>query len=105
MFWNIYPNELKTFPYNYLYIIFVAALFIIAKTWKQSRCLLASLAAHTVKNPPAMQETQIQSLGLEDSLGEENGNPLQYSRLENSMHRGAWRATVHEVAKNRTRLS
>ena len=40
MFWNIYPNELKTFPYNYLYIIFVAALFIIAKTWKQSRCLL-----------------------------------------------------------------
>ena len=40
MLCDIYPNELKTFPYNYLYIIYVAALFIIAKTWKQPRCLL-----------------------------------------------------------------
>ena len=39
------------------------------------------------------------------SLGEENGNPLQYSCLENSKDRGAWRATVHGVAKSRTRLS
>ena len=31
--------------------------------------------------------------------GEENGNPLQYSCLENSMDRGAWWATVHGVAK------
>ena len=37
--------------------------------------------------------------GLERSPGEENGNPLQYSCLENPMDRGAWRATVHEVAK------
>ena len=37
--------------------------------------------------------------------GERNGNPLQYSRLENSMDRGAWRATVHGVAKSGTRLS
>ena len=34
-------------------------------------------------------------------LGEENGNPLQYSCLENPMDRGAWWATVHRVAKNR----
>ena len=34
-----------------------------------------------------------------------NGNPLQYFCLENSMVRGAWRATVHGVAKSRTRLS
>ena len=33
--------------------------------------------------------------GLGRSLGEGNGNPLQYSWLENSMHRGAWWATVH----------
>ena len=33
------------------------------------------------------------------SPGEGNGNPLQYSCLENSMVRGAWQATVHEVAK------
>ena len=32
------------------------------------------------------------------------GNPLQYSCLENPMDRGAWRAAVHSVAKNQTRL-
>ena len=35
-------------------------------------------------------------------LGEENGNPLQFSCLENSMDRGAWWATVHGVAKSQT---
>ena len=39
------------------------------------------------------------------SPGEGNGNPLQYSCLENPMDGGAWQATVHEVAKSRTRLS
>ena len=39
------------------------------------------------------------------SPGEGNGNPLQYSCLENPMDGGAWRATVHGVAKSRTRLS
>ena len=37
--------------------------------------------------------------------GEGNGNPLQYSCLENSMDGGAWQATVHGVTKSRTRLS
>ena len=40
--------------------------------------------------------------GLGRSLGEGNGNPLQYSCLENSMDRGAWQAIVHGVAKNQT---
>ena len=40
--------------------------------------------------------------GLERSPGEENGNPLQYSCLENPMDRGAWRATVHGVTKSGT---
>ena len=39
------------------------------------------------------------------SPGEGNGNPLQYSCLENTMDRGAWWATIHGVAKSRTRLS
>ena len=39
------------------------------------------------------------------SLGEGNGNPLQYSCLENSMDGGAWWATVHGITKSRTRLS
>ena len=47
-------------------------------------------------------------LGLISRLGrcpgEGNGNPLQYSCLENSMDGGAWRATVHGAAKSQTRL-
>ena len=39
------------------------------------------------------------------SLGEGNGNLLQYSCLENPMDRGAWWAAVHGVAKSRTQLS
>ena len=39
------------------------------------------------------------------SPGERNGNPLQYSCLENPMDRGAWWATVHGVANGQTRLS
>ena len=36
------------------------------------------------------------------SPGERKGNPLQYSCLENSMDKGAWQATVYEVAKSQT---
>ena len=38
-------------------------------------------------------------------MGKGNGNPLQYSCLENPMDGGAWWAAVHGVAKSRTRLS
>ena len=44
-------------------------------------------------------------LGLGRSSGEWNGNTLQYSCLENSIHKGASRAVVHGVAKSQTRLS
>ena len=43
--------------------------------------------------------------GSEGSSGEANGNPLQYSCLQNPMVRGAWRATVHEVAKSQIQLT
>ena len=43
--------------------------------------------------------------GLGRYLGEGNGNPLQYSCLENPMDRGDWRAIVYEVAESQTRLS
>ena len=43
--------------------------------------------------------------GLRRFLGEENGDPPQYSCLENSMDRGAWWATAHRVANSRTLLS
>ena len=51
------------------------------------------------------QETQSWFPGLGRSSGVGNGNPFQYSCLENSMDREAWQATVHGVTKNRTRLS
>ena len=38
-------------------------------------------------------------------LEEGNGNPFQYSCLEKPMDRGAWWATVHDIAKSQTRLS
>ena len=60
-----------------------------------------------VKNPPANAGAEI-DVGLIPGSGRcpggGNGNPLQYSYLENSMNRGAWRATVYRVAKNHTRL-
>ena len=46
-------------------------------------------------------ETWVRSL----DWGEGNGNPLQYSCLENPMDRGDWWATVHGVAKSGTQLS
>ena len=46
----------------------------------------------------------VQSLGWERGPGGGHGNPLQYSYLESPVDRGAWRATVHGVAKSRTRL-
>ena len=62
----------------------------------------ASPVVNQVKNPLAKQETQetwVRSLGQEDPLEEENGNPFQYSCLKNSMDRFAWRATIHGAAK------
>ena len=58
-----------------------------------------------VKNLPAMQVDPGSVPGLGRSPGEGNGNPLQYSCLENSMDRGVWRATVLGVAKSQTGLS
>ena len=59
------------------------------------------------KNPPA-KAGDVRDTGLIPesgrSSGEGHGNPFQYSCLENPMKRGAWRATVHRVAKSRTQL-
>ena len=53
------------------------------------------LVAQLVRNPPAMWETWVQSLGWENPLGEGKGYPLQYSGLENSMD-----CIVHGVTKS-----
>ena len=61
-----------------------------------------------VKNPPASagearDAVSILGTGRSSTVG--NGNPFQYSCLENSMDRGDWQATVHGVTKNWTQLS
>ena len=64
--------------------------------------LLTSAVAQMVKNLPAMQETQVRSLGQEDTL--EKGMAI-HSRIlawRTPMDRGVWRATVHGVTKSRT---
>ena len=58
-----------------------------------------------VKDPPAHVADTGSIPGSGRPPGEGNGNPLQYSCLENRMDRGAWWATVHGAAKSQTRLS
>ena len=63
--------------------------------------------AALVKNPPASagDVRDVGSIpGWGRSPGEGNGNPLQYSCLENPLNRGAWWALVHRVTKSWTRL-
>ena len=57
-----------------------------------------------VKNLPASAGDFSLIPGLGRLPGGRNGNPVQYSRLENSMDRGAWQATVHGAAKSWTQL-
>ena len=58
-----------------------------------------------VKNLPA-NAGEVRDVGLIPGLGRSpgggNGNPLQYSCLEDPMDRGDWRATVHRVTKSQT---
>ena len=61
--------------------------------------------ASVVKNPPASAGDVGLIPGLGRSPGEGNGNPLQYSCLENPIDRGAWWAIVHKVAESWTGLS
>ena len=63
----------------------------------------ASLVTPMLKNLPAMQETTLKSW-VEKIHWRGNGNPLQYSYLENSVDRGVWWAADHGVAQSRTWL-
>ena len=57
-----------------------------------------------VKNPPANPGATGSIPASERSPGRGNGNPLQYSWLENPMDREAWQAAVHGVAKSQTQF-
>ena len=58
-----------------------------------------SLVAQRVKNPPAMRETWVRSLGWEDSLEEGMATHSSILAWRVPMDRGAWRATAHGVAE------
>ena len=67
--------------------------------------ILGFPSGSVVKNPPANAGTAGHVdliLVSRRSPGGGNGNPVQYSCLENPIDRGAWRAAVHRVMKNQT---
>jgi len=64
-----------------------------------------SLVAQMVKNPPAMRENWVQSLGWEDPLEEGMATDSSILAWRIFMDRRAWQATVHGVAKSWTGLS
>ena len=71
--------------------------------WESVQEKGASLVVLVVKNPSdnvgdIRDASSIPGLGR--SPGGGNGNPLQYSCLENPMERGAWQATVHGIAES-----
>ena len=67
------------------------------------------LPCHVSGKEPSCQFRRCKRLGFDCWVrkipGEGNGIPLQYSCLENSMDRGAWKATVHGAAKSQMQLS
>ena len=67
--------------------------------------LKASLVAQMVKNPPAMRETWVQSLGWEDPLEKSMATHSSILAWRISMDRGAWWAIWSMGSQSRTRLS
>ena len=67
-----------------------------------SRLVRACLVAQWVKNPPAMWETWVQSLGWEDPLEKNMANHSSILAWRIPIERGAWQATVHGITKSRT---
>ena len=67
----------------------------------KSKCVLALgfPGGSVVKNPPASAGDLGLIPGSGRSPGEGNGNPLEYSYLENSMDRGAWQAIIHGLQR------
>ena len=74
----------------------------IAESYDSTR---ASLVAQLIRNQPAIQETLVSSLDLEDPLEEGMATHSSILAWRIPMDRGAWQATVHGVTKSRTRLS
>ena len=114
------PGERIGYPLQYSWASLVAQLVknppAVRKTWVRSldwdplekgigyplQYSWGSLVAQLVKNLPAMWETWVRSLGWEDPLEEAMATHSSIVAGESPMDGGAWRATVHGVAKNQT---
>ena len=90
-----------TYTYMYIYICIYVYLHIHICIFTY----MQSLSGSEVKASACNAGDLSSILGSGRSPGEGNGNPLQYSCLENPMDGGTWWATVHGVVKSRTRLS
>ena len=113
-FWCLVPNQFSCFYVDLsisellggflfcfvLFCFFVLPAWLICNTEYGLMVFLLSLVLQMVKNLSIMWETWVESLGWKAPL--ENGNPFQYSRLENSMDVEAWQATVHGITKSQT---
>ena len=77
------------------------------KTWHRNSLYVVCILCHAffVNITMNMVRDEPNYEGLYWILGEGNGNPLQYSCLENPMDGGAWKAAVHGVTEGQTRLS
>ena len=87
-----------------LFLCLIAHLFFML-IMSFSAYVWASLVAQMVRNPPAMQETWVQSLGWEDPLEESMSTPSSILTWRIPMDRGPWRAAVHGVIKSWARPS
>ena len=110
----LYILKILTFWMSWILQAFIPSLSLLLKllSWYLLKKILHKKfylqVALVIKNPPASagDAREASSIpGAGRSPGEGNGNPRQYSCLENPMDREAWWATVHGVAKSRTWLS
>ena len=89
-------------PSNHL--ILCRPLLLLPSIFPNIRVFSNESALH-IRWPNSLLSLDYLDLKLDIGYGEGNGNPLQYSYLENPMDGGAWWAVVHGVAKSQTRLS
>ena len=112
--WQINYTPIK-FIYIFIYIIYVYITYVIYLIcnlpwfirlyWFQAYSIMGFPGGLDSKESTCNAGDPGLTPGSGRSPGEGNGYPLQYSCLENTMDREAWRATVHEVAKSWTQLS
>ena len=104
-FLHPWSSDLLNITGNYIYLSFSCPLW--RRKWQPTPVFLPPVdrgawwaAVHRV----AQSQTQLKRLTMHACIGEGNGNPLQYSCLENPRDRGAWWAAVYGVMQSRTQL-